>query len=161
MAVGNVSHGGSPGSSVEGVERCHIDLTGLTEQDAMNAPPTTIRTPYQRRVELVKETLLTSAALDDDSAGKLAVQVLHALDTIPREDPLARSHGGARIGALTASGAWEMCLSSSDVVFEDRPPATGRGPILLSSVRSGRATARLAKVSRNQACRRGTVGTPP
>ncbi|MCV7251764.1 hypothetical protein HZU40_14380 [Mycolicibacterium fluoranthenivorans] len=50
----------------------------------MNAP-TTIRTPYQRRVELVKETLLTSATLDDDSAGKLAVQVLHALDTIPEK----------------------------------------------------------------------------
>jgi Family of unknown function (DUF6307) len=44
---------------------------------------TTFRTPYEKRVELVKQTLMTSSTLDDDSAGKLAVQVLHALDSIP------------------------------------------------------------------------------
>jgi hypothetical protein len=50
----------------------------------MNAP-TTFRTPYEKRVELVKQTLMTSATLDDDSAGNLAVQVLHALDSIPEK----------------------------------------------------------------------------
>ncbi|ASF94436.1 hypothetical protein CEG92_00560 [Mycobacterium avium subsp. paratuberculosis] len=58
--------------------------------------PTTFRTPYERRVELVKQTLITSAIFDDDSAGtsaifdddsagKLAVQVLRALDSIPEK----------------------------------------------------------------------------
>lgn len=50
----------------------------------MNAP-ITVRTPYETRVELVKQTLMTSATLGDDSAGKLAVQVLHALDSIPEK----------------------------------------------------------------------------
>jgi hypothetical protein len=50
----------------------------------MNAP-TTFHTPYEKRVELVKQTLMTSATLDDDSAGNLAVQVLHALDSIPEK----------------------------------------------------------------------------
>jgi Family of unknown function (DUF6307) len=50
----------------------------------MNAP-TTFRTPDEKRVELVKQTLMTSSTLDDDSAGKLAVQVLHALDSIPEK----------------------------------------------------------------------------
>lgn len=50
----------------------------------MNAP-TTFRTPYENRVELVKQTLVTSAMLDDDSAGKLAVEVLRALDSIPEK----------------------------------------------------------------------------
>jgi hypothetical protein len=50
----------------------------------MNAP-TTFRTPYEKRVELVKQTLMTSSTLDDDSAGKLAVQVLHTLDSIPEK----------------------------------------------------------------------------
>ena len=50
----------------------------------MNAP-TTFRTPYEKRVELVKQTLMTSSTLDDDKAGKLAVQVLHTLDSIPEK----------------------------------------------------------------------------
>lgn len=50
----------------------------------MNAP-TTFHTPYEKRVEVVKQTLMTSATLDDDSAGNLAVQVLHALDSIPEK----------------------------------------------------------------------------
>jgi hypothetical protein len=48
----------------------------------MNSP-TTFRTPYEKRVELVRQTLMTSSTLDDNSAGKLAVEVLHALDSIP------------------------------------------------------------------------------
>ncbi|QPM69700.1 DUF6307 family protein [Mycobacterium avium] len=47
--------------------------------------PTTFRTPYEKRVELVKQTLITSAIFDDDSAGKLAVQVLRALNSIPEK----------------------------------------------------------------------------
>ena len=57
-----------------------LDGTG----NIMNAP-TTFHTPYENRVELVKQKLMTSATLDDDSAGKLAVEVLHALDSIPEK----------------------------------------------------------------------------
>lgn len=53
-------------------------------EETMNAP-TTFRTPYEKRVELVKQVILTNATLDDDSAGKLAVKVLHALDSIPEK----------------------------------------------------------------------------
>jgi hypothetical protein len=43
------------------------------------------RTPYDERVELVKNTLTTYSALDEDAAGKLAVHVLHALNSIPEK----------------------------------------------------------------------------
>lgn len=43
------------------------------------------RSPYDERLELVKNTLTTYSALDDDAAGKLAVHVLHALNSIPEK----------------------------------------------------------------------------
>jgi len=43
------------------------------------------RSPYDERLELVKNTLTTYSALDDDVAGKLAVHVLHALNSIPEK----------------------------------------------------------------------------
>ena len=43
------------------------------------------RTPYDERLELVKNTLTTYSALDDDTAGKLAEHVLHALNSIPEK----------------------------------------------------------------------------
>jgi hypothetical protein len=43
------------------------------------------RSPYDERLELVKNTLTTYSALDDDDAGKLAVHVLHALNSIPEK----------------------------------------------------------------------------
>lgn len=49
------------------------------------ATPAIFRTPYEKRVELVKQTLMASPKLDDHAAGELAVQVLHALDTIPEK----------------------------------------------------------------------------
>ncbi|MGB8389216.1 DUF6307 family protein, partial [Mycobacterium sp.] len=42
--------------------------------------------PYEERLELVKSTLTTCSALDDDAAGKLA-----ALNSIPREGALSSS----------------------------------------------------------------------
>ena len=49
------------------------------------ATPTLIRTPYDRRVELVKDTIMANSQLDDDVAWALAVQVLHALNSIPEK----------------------------------------------------------------------------
>ncbi|HME50111.1 DUF6307 family protein [Mycobacterium sp.] len=41
------------------------------------------RTPYQNRLELVRDTVTKYSALDEEAAGVLAVHVLHALDSIP------------------------------------------------------------------------------
>ena len=48
-------------------------------------PGTTLRTPYENRLRLVQDTLTMNSALDDDAAGKLAVHVLRALDSIPEK----------------------------------------------------------------------------
>ncbi|MCV7170795.1 hypothetical protein H7I41_12810 [Mycobacterium manitobense] len=47
------------------------------------ASPTTFRSPYDVRVELVKDTITAHSKLKDDAAGELAVHVLHALSSIP------------------------------------------------------------------------------
>jgi len=46
-------------------------------------PGTTLPTPYENRLKLIQDTMTMYSVLDDDAAGKLAVQVLHALDSIP------------------------------------------------------------------------------
>ncbi|MCB0950009.1 MAG: hypothetical protein KDB44_12165 [Mycobacterium sp.] len=47
------------------------------------ATPTQIRSPYDRRVELVTETIRGHSKLGDKAAGELAVHVLHVLNSIP------------------------------------------------------------------------------
>ena len=47
------------------------------------ATPTTFRTPYDLRLELVKDTITTHSKLGDKAAGELAVHVLPALNSIP------------------------------------------------------------------------------
>ena len=47
------------------------------------AESATIRTPYDLRVDLVKDTVPTHTDIGDTAAGELAVQVLHALNSIP------------------------------------------------------------------------------
>ena len=49
------------------------------------ASPTTLRSPYDRRVELVKDTIRTHSKIGDKAAGELAVQVLYALNSIPEK----------------------------------------------------------------------------
>jgi hypothetical protein len=46
------------------------------------AAPTMFRTPYDQRLELVKDTLVTHSKLGDKAAGELAVHVLHALNSV-------------------------------------------------------------------------------
>ena len=46
---------------------------------------TTLRTPYDIRVDMVKDAIKTNSKLDDDAARKLAVHVLHALNSIPEK----------------------------------------------------------------------------
>ena len=48
-------------------------------------PGTKLRTPYENRLKLVQDTMTRYSVLDDDAAGKLAVHVLDALDSIPEK----------------------------------------------------------------------------
>lgn len=43
------------------------------------------KSPYEIRVERVRDTVRKHSKLDDTAATALAVQVLHALDTIPEK----------------------------------------------------------------------------
>ena len=45
--------------------------------------PTPLRTPYIRRVELLKDTIQAHSKLGDKAASEMAVHVLHALNSIP------------------------------------------------------------------------------
>ena len=47
--------------------------------------PTIFRTPYDLRVELVRDTITTHSKLGDKAASELAVHVLHALNSIPEK----------------------------------------------------------------------------
>jgi Family of unknown function (DUF6307) len=47
--------------------------------------PTTFRTPYDLRLELVKDTITTHSKLGDKVASELAVHVLRALNSIPEK----------------------------------------------------------------------------
>jgi len=51
----------------------------------MASPTTTLRTPYDIRVELVADTIKTNSKLTDKAASELAVHVLHALNSIPEK----------------------------------------------------------------------------
>jgi hypothetical protein len=46
---------------------------------------TTLRTPYDNRLQLVQDTLTTYSALDANTASELAVHVLHVLNSIPEK----------------------------------------------------------------------------
>jgi hypothetical protein len=45
----------------------------------------TLISPYEKRVRLIQETLKTHSSIDDAAAGKLAVHVLDALNSIPEQ----------------------------------------------------------------------------
>ena len=47
--------------------------------------PTTIRTPYDQRVELVRDIITAHSKLGGKAASELAVHVLHALNSIPEK----------------------------------------------------------------------------
>ncbi|WP_164478570.1 DUF6307 family protein [Mycolicibacterium stellerae] len=49
------------------------------------ASPTTLRTPYDVRVDIVKDAIKAHSKLDGDAANELAVHVLQALNSIPEK----------------------------------------------------------------------------
>lgn len=55
------------------------------EKDKLMASPTTTRSPYFHRVELVRDALVSHSKLKDKEATELAEHVLHALNSIPEK----------------------------------------------------------------------------
>ncbi|WP_173009831.1 DUF6307 family protein [Mycolicibacterium sp. P9-64] len=49
------------------------------------ASSTLLRSPYDRRVDLVKDTITANSKLSDKAARELAVHVLSALNSIPEK----------------------------------------------------------------------------
>ena len=49
------------------------------------ASATTLLTPYDHRVVLVKDVITANSKLGDKAANDLAVHVLHALNSIPEK----------------------------------------------------------------------------
>lgn len=49
------------------------------------APSVTFRSPYDRRVDLVKDTITAHSKLKGDDARALAVEVLQALQSVPEQ----------------------------------------------------------------------------
>jgi len=47
--------------------------------------PAKFRTPYEIRVDLVKDTIVAHSKLSDKAAGELAEHVLHAISSIPEK----------------------------------------------------------------------------
>jgi hypothetical protein len=47
--------------------------------------PTTFRSPYVQRLELVKDTIVSRSKLGDQAASELAEHILHALNSIPEK----------------------------------------------------------------------------
>jgi hypothetical protein len=62
-----------------------LHIRTSTEKENVMASPTTFHTPYDLRLELVKDTLRTHSKLADKAAGELAVHVLHALNSVPEK----------------------------------------------------------------------------
>jgi hypothetical protein len=49
------------------------------------ASPTTFRTPYDVRVELIKDTIEKHSKIGGKAAGELAVHICHTLTSIPEK----------------------------------------------------------------------------
>ena len=49
------------------------------------ASPTTLRTPYDVRVDIVKDAIVAHSKMKDKDASELAVHVLQALNSIPEK----------------------------------------------------------------------------
>jgi hypothetical protein len=59
--------------------------TCSTEKENAMSSPTTLRTPYDVRVELVTDTIKAHSKLGDKAASELAVHILHTLNSIPEK----------------------------------------------------------------------------
>ena len=84
--------GGHPNSddgqrrTVIGIGQLDSERTCSTAKENVMAPATTLRTPYDVRVDIVKDAIKShSKKMSDEAAGELAVHVLQALNSIPEK----------------------------------------------------------------------------
>ena len=56
-----------------------------TEKEYVMSSPVMFCSPYQIRVNLVRDTIMARSKLGEKDAADLAVHVLHALDSIPEK----------------------------------------------------------------------------
>jgi len=61
------------------------ERTCSTEKENLMTSPTTFRSPYVQRVELVRDTIVSHSKLGDKAASELAEHVLDALNSIPEQ----------------------------------------------------------------------------
>jgi hypothetical protein len=61
------------------------ERTCSTKKENLMASPTTFRSPYVLRLELVRDTIVSHSKLGDKAASELAEHVLHALNSIPEK----------------------------------------------------------------------------
>ena len=69
--------------NVVGIGQLGFERRCSTEKENMMASPTTFRSPYIQRLELVRDTIRSHSQLEDKAASELAEHVLHALNSIP------------------------------------------------------------------------------
>jgi hypothetical protein len=62
-----------------------IEQTCSLEKEKLMASPTTFRSPYALRLELVRDTITSHTKLGGKEAGELAEHVLDALNSIPEK----------------------------------------------------------------------------
>jgi hypothetical protein len=71
--------------NVVGIGQLGCERTCSTEKEKLMASPTTFRSPYVLRLELVRDTITSHTKLGDKQASDLAEHVLHALNSIPEK----------------------------------------------------------------------------
>jgi Family of unknown function (DUF6307) len=71
--------------NVVGIGQLGCERTCSTEKEKLMASPTTFRSPYVLRLELVRDTITSHTKLGDKEASDLAEHVLHALNSIPEK----------------------------------------------------------------------------
>jgi Family of unknown function (DUF6307) len=57
----------------------------LDKKEHLMTSPTTFRSPYVQRLELVRDTIVSHSKLGDKAASELAEHVLDALNSIPEQ----------------------------------------------------------------------------
>jgi len=68
-----------------GISSSSIEQTCSIEKEKLMASPTTFRSPYVLRLELVRDTIKSHTKLGDKEASDLAEHVLQALNSIPEK----------------------------------------------------------------------------
>lgn len=71
--------------NVISIEQLGCEPTCSATKGNSMASLTTFRTPYEIRLQLVADTISAHSQLGNDAAGKLAVHVLDALNSVPEK----------------------------------------------------------------------------